>query len=94
MSFRSPARCSKCFLDERVTRRPDHAGVVIRHDLDRHVLQDGFHAPFVQEGFQEHGIIHLAYDLCRNAAPDENAPRGHEIQRAVSSLRAEHTDEN
>ena len=47
--FGDSARGAKCFLDKRITRGPDHAAIVVRHNFDGHILQDGFHAPFVQK---------------------------------------------
>ena len=36
--FWRPTRRPKCFLNQRVTGSPDHTGVVIDHNLDRHIF--------------------------------------------------------
>ena len=82
------------FLDKRVSRSPDYSAVIVEHNLDWHVPEQRFHAAFMQEGLHEYRALHPGNDFCSDAAADENAAGGHEIQGAVSRLGPEYTDEN
>src|SRR2546430_15903328 len=85
---------SKRFLDERVAGSADDSGIVIQYDLHWHFFKQGLHAAFVQKGLHEDWILHLRHNLGSNAAANENASCGHEMQSAISGLRSVNTDEN
>src|SRR4030088_2950211 len=87
-------RWPKRFLDKRVSGCPNDSAVIVEHNLYRHVLEQGLHAAFVQEGLHEYRALHPGNDFCSDAAADENAAGGHEIQGAVSRLGPEYSDEN
>src|SRR5580704_15602747 len=87
--IRCPGRCAKSFLNECVARRADYSAVIVEHDLDWHVLKQSFHAALVQERLHEPRLLHLGHVFCRDAASEENATGGHELQGTVPGLSAE-----
>src|SRR5207249_12038550 len=85
---------SKRLLHESVAGSADDSRFVIQYDLHWHFLKQRLHPTFVQKRLHEDCILHLRHNLGSNAAANENASCGHEMQSAIPGLCSINTDEN
>src|SRR5690242_196939 len=83
-----------CRFEERASRRAQEPELIVGDDLDRHDFHKMAQTAFGEKRFQKHGCGELGKNFWRDAAGEEDAASGFDLECEVPRLRTKNRDKD